>query len=228
MPTIKDLPLLKLPVPCNLKQKGNWVDNGLLSNMNSGQAKITYRSVSTHYVEPAYVAAKAPDSLVAHWSESRKLVAFHERVASSDPKRVKILGSNRGGLIKPREDWEEVCIGAMASFVAQKFAPGTREADWLVQQQPESLVEWTNWGDKRWGVAFKPGQAQAEGRNALGLCLIIGRQRLMENKLFPTAHETDWQKLQALLVPHMIKVSSRTWNMEPNVNEPCESQMNLF
>ena len=188
--TMQDLPLLRLAVPPGLPRKGGWIDNGPLSNMSPGQAIVRYRSVATHLVEPAYVAAKAPDALVPN-ADGQGTVAFHERVAAADPRRVKPLGKplNRGGLVAIRDNWEQVCIGAMACFLAQKFAPGTAEADWLVTQAPDGLVEWTNWGDARWGVAVRDGQASASGRNALGLLLEIIRARLLKGLLPPAAAE---------------------------------------
>ena len=140
MRTMEDLPLLRLPVP-PLPRKGRWVDNGPLSNMAQGQATIRYRSVATRLVEPAYVAAKAPDAIVRDAAGLRD-VAFHERVAEQDPARAKALGVSRqrGGLVDARPDWERVCIGAMASFLAQKFAAGTREATWLLGREQRDLV----------------------------------------------------------------------------------------
>lgn len=83
----------------------------------------------------------------------------------------------------------------MAFLLTQKFAPGTREATWLVARDPMTLVEWTNWGDQRWSVAFRGGQQHAAGRNTLGLLLRIGRERLMQGRLFSTAPEADWTSL---------------------------------
>ena len=210
MATMNDLPLITLPVPIALMRNGRWINNGPLSNMNPGQAVIRFRSVASHYVEPAYVAAKAPDAMVPQADARLPAVPFHERVATTEPRQAKTLGKPiaRGGLVEPRPDWECVCIGAMASFLAQKFAAGTREATWLVAQDPDSLHEWSNWRDARWGLSFQDGDATGTGRDALGLLLRIGRTRLVAGKNLPTAPEEKWADLQASLIAEMVRLSS--------------------
>lgn len=207
MKTMEDLPTIALPVPDYLPRKGRWIQNGPISNMSAGTALVRYRSVCTHFVEPAYVAAKSPDTIVSDGRGGTQ--AFHQQIASTDPSRVKPLGKPvaRGGLVDTRTDWECVCIGAMATFLAQKFDPGTPEADWLVRRKPESLVEFSNWFDDRWGLAFRDGQGTARGRNALGLLLILAQRRLMSGRKPATADEADWAVLQAHLVPVMIEAS---------------------
>lgn len=209
MKTIADLPMLRLAVPPSLKMKGAWVDNGPLSNFSEGQAVIRFRSVATRRVEPAYVAAKNPDALVPSTAAPELLIPFHERVAAHPPARVKALGKPRskGGLIDTTADFEETCVGAMASFGAQKFAHGTAEAAWLAAADPRTLVEWTNWGDRRWGVAFRNGDAYADGRNALGLILALGQDRLRTGRPLATADEADWKALQLALLPLMAAKS---------------------
>lgn len=211
MGTMNDLPLLSLPVPGDLPRKGNWIDNGPLSNMTQGRAIIRFRSVATNFVEPAYVAAKNPDALVPDGRGGT--IPFHERVAAADPRRVKGLGKPRlrGGLIDPRPDWELVAIGAMASFTAQKFAPGTREAAWLVSRPENMLVEFNNWGDRRWGAAFREGEQTASGRNALGLIQILTRRRLATGRAPATASEDQWKDFQQALLPAMIKASNEVF-----------------
>ena len=214
MHTITDLPMLRLPVPPTLAWKGAYVDNGPLSNFSDGEAVIRYRSIASRKVEPAYVAAKAPDALVRHpLDPSHEAVPFHVRVAAADPARVKRLGAprSRGGLIDLRPDWENVCVAAMACFLAQKFAAGTREARWLVEQPPPSLVEFLNWHDSRWGCAFARGEDHAIGRNALGLLLVIGRQRLIAGRTLPIATEAEWPALQLALLPAMARLSGILW-----------------
>ena len=214
MQTIADLPIIKVPVPADLPRRNGWIDNGPLSNFARGDAVIRFRSVVADRVEPAYVAAKAPDALVAHpRGDAYPPMPFHERVALEAPTRVKRLGRPRaqGGLIDPRADWDEVCVGAMASFLAQKFAAGTTEAAWLATRMPESLVEFANWGDARWGCAFRNGGSVAAGRNALGLLLVIGRARLLAGRALPTADEAYWGALQVALLPVMARHSAALW-----------------
>ena len=163
MQTIADLPIIEVPVPADLPRRNGWIDNGPLSDFARGDAVIRFRSVVADRVEPAYVAAKAPDALVAHpRGDAYSPMPFHERVALEAPARVKRLGRPRaqGGLIDPRPDWDEVCVGAMASFIAQKFAVGTTEAAWLATRAPESLVEFTMpGGAARSGTAVRLQQA---------------------------------------------------------------------
>lgn len=210
MATINDLDIIKMPVPepSTLRYKGRWIDNGILSNMHRGDAAITYRDLSTHQVEKAYVAAKNPTAWVSHRMKDGSHFEGHfiDLISRVDTYTAKFLGKppQRGGLIESRDDWEEVCIAAMWSFQAQKYAPGTREREWLLGTS-EGLVEWTNWGDQRWGIAvLKNGSAQ--GRNALGRIVTLIRDEIRSGREPAVIEENEWAGEQEGLIERMNKV----------------------
>jgi predicted NAD-dependent protein-ADP-ribosyltransferase YbiA (DUF1768 family) len=229
MATINDLPMMTVEVPQSLARKGRWVDNGPLSNYARGDVVVRYRSVATQHVEPAYVAAKNPDALVPDPRDPSNSIPFHERVAMADPTKVKALGKPkaRGGLIDPRPDWEEVCLSAMWSFLVQKFAPGTKEHEWLVGTDG-SLIEFTNWGDQRWGVSFRDGDRIAKGRNALGLSLELLRKTMVMGDSPEIPDEEDWAQFQIRLIGEILAHLQCRPTSLPERSEPVERQFNLF
>lgn len=191
-----------LPEPGLLRYKGRWIDNGVLSNMHAGRAVIRYRSVASHCVEPAYVAAKAPMTMVAASASSQRKIPFHELISSVDALTAKRYGRprGRGGLVDVRPDWDEVCLAAMWSFQVMKYAAETPERQWLLDQQAP-LVEWSNWGDRRWGVV--PGKHCGAGRNALGIILSLLKDKIQRGAEPQPISEEAWPMFQEQLVAEM-------------------------
>lgn len=185
-------------VPPTVRMNGRYVDNEVLSNFSRCSTPIRYRGITTHFVEVAYVAAKAPDAIV----ETRQgPIAFADHVgqlAAANPSLAKRLGrpKGRGGLINPRPDWDFVNISAMAMFLLTKFAPGTPERAQL-DRMPGPLVEWNNWRDTRWGAHING--SRATGRNALGRLLTL----LREDRLPTGFAEHDWAGIQPRLITAM-------------------------
>lgn len=197
MAVLNELTQLECRVPSDLKYRGRWIDNGVLSNMHRGDASILYRSVRTKHVEQAYVAAKNPDAIVSVNLEGAAFNGpFHALVARLDPFKAKRYGRpvSRGGLVDTRKDWEEVALAAMWSFQVMKYAPDTKERAWLLSHKG-ALAEWSNWGDSRWGLAVgKDGSAR--GRNALGRLLTVIRKDISAGKEPAVPEEKDWAAFQ--------------------------------
>jgi hypothetical protein len=221
MAVMNDLPVLTMTMPAGLPVKpGGWIDNGWLSNYHDGEAMVRYMSVTSRRVEPAYVASKNPMALVPHFGE---MIPFHVKVAREPPATVERLGKPRsmGGLIDPRPDWEQVCVAAMWAACVQKFAPGTAENASLMASEG-LLVEWTNWGDRRWGVSpDKKGKPACTGRNALGLMLMVLREDLAGGRV-EHPEEKDWARFQGALMPRMSAIGRMRPTAQPS------RQMSLF
>lgn len=181
MKTIADLPLRQYEVPGDLKYAGKWVDNEF-SNMKGLRNNRKFQAFGLLFteVENLFVACKTRDQA-------------HREIASKMwPHSVKKFGRNS---IVLREDWERVCVPAMHLGTWLKWQPNTPEGNYLVDlHQRESLiVEFNNWGDSRWGAAFKKGAKSATGKNVLGALLELrGAELCGEIKELYPAIDTDF------------------------------------
>lgn len=211
--TIRNLPVLEIPVPTlNYKAFKGGVDNGIFSNMHKCSRNIVYRDVSSPYVEVAYVAAKNPDYQVNETSgEPPKLFSsLVNEVGQISPYKAKSLGSRKSGiLLSTREDWEDIQVAAMFVFLCQKFSPGTEELSVLLNRPNEALIEWNNWRDIKWGLAFTDKNGLAYGHNALVLLLIAIKNARLLNHEIKIPDESEWATLQDGLIPYMRTISKK-------------------
>ena len=202
------IPIQIYPTPPDvLVWKGKYIDNGILSNLTLLSRPLVWEGREFGNVEAAYVAAKNPYvevngypfiDLVSMWCKK------------NGPYGVKHLGipKTRGGLIDAREDWDIERIGVMLSLLSLKFAPDTPEALWLMDQDPLSLVEYNNWGDRFWGAIYNEKKAESRGRNILGELLIIVRERLLANNPIAYIPSTRWAVSQQYIIDRLIKARS--------------------
>jgi len=172
------------PVPWRGRYPRNW-----FSNFEPGSAgAVALGGLRFATVEAAYQAAK------------RKNPA--ERVALAAMSASEAKRAGRKGVLRP--DWDRVAIACMDFLIRQKFADGTPE---LARLASESVppVEYTTWGDRRWGVG-----EDWEGRNALGLLLSLVRDDLRRlGRVPPGAEEDRWEERQRELVARMNRVGPR-------------------
>ena len=119
---------------------------------------VQIRSVTIMFpsVEHAYQAAKTFN----RWHQLKIT-----RLTTGQAKRY-------GRKLEIREDWDQVKVHIMTSFIRQKFSEQPLRA-WLQNTEPHTLIEGNNWGDKFWG------QCNCEGKNHLGNILMNIRK---ENK----------------------------------------------
>lgn len=75
-----------------------------------------------------------------------------------------------------------------------KYAPGTWEREWLLSHSGP-LAEWSNWGDRRWGLAVSR-DGSARGRNALGRILTLIRQDIEKGREPVAPEEAGWGDFQ--------------------------------
>lgn len=194
---LEELPLLSLLIPYDtLKWKGRYVDNGHLSNFSKLEQPILYRGETFHSTECVYMASKNPLHLVNG-------VPLYKALSHATPSKAKYMAGRKSGM-PLREDWDLMEISAMAHAICLKFHKDSTELRWLMSQPEHTLVEWTTWGDKRWGVSFKnPTDTLAKGCNALGLLLILRKRGLIEKAI----DEEKWIEAQPVILDKMEKVS---------------------
>lgn len=108
-------------------------------------------------VEHAYQAAKTLDNDIRE--EIRTAVM---------PSKAKRIGSS----LETREDWEEIKVAVMKDLLTQKFAPGTKIAEKLLETEDLYIEETNYWNDRFWGVCGGFGQ------NVLGNLLMEIRKNL--------------------------------------------------
>ncbi len=114
-------------------------------------------------VEHAFQAAKALDT------RERILIQM-----AKTPNEARRLGQK----VALRKDWESVKVKIMTDLCCNKFNrhPILREA--LRETGSKYLEESNHWGDKFWGVAYKPGSTVGVGKNVLGRILMTIRDNL--------------------------------------------------
>lgn len=121
-----------------------------LSNFWPGLVLLDGRQY--YSVEAAYQASKTNDLALR--------VPF-EQYSPVEAKRA-------GKYLTLRPDWESVKLDVMLGLLKQKFAPGSKLYDDLLQTKPLHIQEGNYWGDKYWGVCLKTGT----GENHLGRLLM--------------------------------------------------------
>lgn len=216
--SFENIPQMSYRIPENLLWKGPFVDNQRLSNLVLCKSPIRFRDAEYQNVEAAYVASKNPDVLITvpqNEENGGQEIPFYKYIEQWCKKngagRVKQLGKpkSRGGLIDVSPKFETYCMGAMIDFTAQKFS---QESDkkWLLEKNPEELVEFNNWGDKRWGAAFKKGETHAVGINALGEILFIHQAKIERGQELPQNCEDRWKDLQEQFTKYLCRQREKT------------------
>jgi hypothetical protein len=116
-----------------------------------------------------------------------------------------------------RPDWEHVNIAAMDFFLRQKWVPGTPEFDQLLRQA-YPIVEFNNWGDRRFGAMIDNGR----GRNALGLLLALIVIEYHNGGIEPGAPEERWAERQVELIARMYALPDYgiVFGQPPQISHP--------
>jgi predicted NAD-dependent protein-ADP-ribosyltransferase YbiA (DUF1768 family) len=81
--------------------------------------------------------------------------------------------------------------GAMERALRHKFEPGTRAFDMLMSTDRDEIVEWNNWGDRKWGRDIATGA----GENRLGIMLMRLREEYRELGLDFTPRDIPSEEL---------------------------------
>lgn len=140
---------------------------------NFWSARVLYGAVAYPSVENAYQAAKS-----VHWVKGGRCgllddveqAGIFAELATCTAGQAKRIG--RRLLLRP--DWEEIKLEVMRDLIAQKFAPGTKLAQLLLDTLNSPLIEDNTWGDVFWGVC------KGRGLNHLGRLLMAQRQHLKQ------------------------------------------------
>lgn len=129
-----------------------------LSNYYSAMITDDY-GISYPTTEHAFAAAKTLDE-PTRWEIS----------SLSTPGKAKRAGRR----VALRPDWEDVKTDVMKSLVWQKFSqPQFREL--LVNTGNSVLIEGNTWHDQFWGDCVCETHLQEDGRNTLGILLMMTR-----------------------------------------------------
>jgi len=118
---------------------------------------------------------------VEHYYQAMKSydINVHKHVASIlEPKDAKLFGKRIfEDELDYRLDWDTVKLKFMTEALIQKFAPGTKLAQDLLNTVGYILIEGNNWHDNYWGVDTRYGI----GENKLGILLMRIRENLLKN-----------------------------------------------
>jgi ribA/ribD-fused uncharacterized protein len=134
-----------------------------LSNFSRSPIEVTYgvfdHPLVADTVEHAYQASK-----------TLNLGDMLAILACDTPGQAKRMGQK----VKLRPNWEDVKVPMMMQLLRLKFAnPTLREK--LIATGNATLIEGNNWGDTFWG------QVNGEGRNVLGMALMLIRLEVQIN-----------------------------------------------
>lgn len=89
------------------------------------------------------------------------------------------MAKRAGRKLTLRKDWDNVKIAVMYGVVQAKFYQNPDLADLLCGTYQRELVEGNHWGDTFWGVC------DGVGRNELGKILMLVRDKLQYERMFP-------------------------------------------
>lgn len=140
---------------------------GFLSNFSAAEVSLDGESYPS--VEHAFQAAKAlldQTTTLTHPLLAGKTVEkrWREIIQEAEtPAKAKRLG-RRVTPIRP--DWEEIKVQVMRDLLWQKFSPGRKHLQWLLDTRDAILIEGNTWGDVTWGVC------NGQGANRLGVLLM--------------------------------------------------------
>jgi ribA/ribD-fused uncharacterized protein len=148
-------PMKKWENPPAIPPRGVWYKNSFSNMIRVPLTKegIIYQSVENYY------QAHKTDNL-----EERKYIA------SVNPYQAKKLGKK----VKLRDDWNlnlEVSIMKEALLLKWNQEPFRSQ----LEELPDTVVEWNNWNDSKWGVPIW----NQVGRNILGILLMEVREELL-------------------------------------------------
>jgi ribA/ribD-fused uncharacterized protein len=131
----------------------NW-----FSNMLPFDQPFVYQGVVYTAVENFYQAMKMP----------KDRVDLRDLIAMMTPHKSKTAIRDREKF-PWRSDWtDELALKAMKMALNHKFKKGTSWHTKLMQTEDWEIVEWNNWGDKKWGKDIRDRQ----GENQLGKLLM--------------------------------------------------------
>lgn len=85
----------------------------------------------------------------------------------------------RGRRVQLRPNWEEVKEQVMLDLLRQKFAPGSEQAERLLETGSVLLREENTWHDNYWGSCYCA-RCGNKGQNRLGELLMQVRRELRE------------------------------------------------
>jgi ribA/ribD-fused uncharacterized protein len=122
-------------------------------------AEVELDGVTYPTVEHAYQAAKSMDPDVRD-----------QIMACEKPGQAKKMGTK----VDLRPDWEEVKVGIMDKLLRQKFSPGSKFYDELMETGRDEIVEWNTWHDTFWGKCTCE-SCGGHGANILGKLLMAIR-----------------------------------------------------
>jgi len=150
------------------KFNGKYIQNWF-SNMEELDKPLTIEGISYRTAEHAYQAMKTTDPRIRR-----------EIAAMRSPYDAKNYWKDR----QPRPDWEDIKLDVMRKILGFKFAPGTSWHTKLMGTGNEELIEYNNWGDRKWGAQVKnlaDGTVHISGENRLGNLLMEIREEHRAN-----------------------------------------------
>lgn len=82
--------------------------------------------------------------------------------------------------IKLRSDWDRIKESVMWTALCWKYKEGTSHYYQLMATGDWDIVEWNNWHDNYWGNCICQECVNKEGKNRLGVLLMLLRNELWE------------------------------------------------
>lgn len=141
---------------------------------NFYRCRVKFEGDAYRSVEHAYQAAKTQDRILR-----RQIAALDSPAAAK----------RRGNRLALRANWEKIKVGVMLRCLESKFSDPYL-ARLLIGTHPKVLVEGNDWGDTYWGVDIRTG----EGRNLLGILLMIVRESLIQGRTGPETRRVQRER----------------------------------
>lgn len=123
-----------------------------------------YRFLSNFYIEPDGTHVEGEYQWAKSVNPEERFCLF-----GMSPYAAKKYGRT----IKIREDWDQVKLQVMYSFVLKKFTEHEELRSLLLATGQQDIVEGNYWGDVFWGVC------KGEGQNHLGKILKQVRKKIL-------------------------------------------------
>lgn len=210
----KDFPIRRFLLPeagLQYSDRGK-VDNGMLSNFYMLPQSATYRGIRMKTVENLYMALKNPQAQIeVPYEDGKRLSSYIHEIGAASPGKAKLLSYK----IPLRENWNTIEIAAMEFAMSFKYCGDNVASDWLLQQDPRSLIEWNNWGDQKYGVEVTDDRDFGEGRNILGLLTALYQRRLQNGKFVRIADESLWAERQNNLLAELGELADELFGIIP-------------
>ncbi len=134
--------------------------------------------LSNFYPSPL-IDPEMPDLVwrtLEHWYQANKASTLEDLLWVHESESPGVA-KKRGRRVELRSDWEEAKLDVMAMGLRLKFEPGSPLTFWLLETDPEELVEGNYWGDRYWGAVREDGDWS--GHNHLGRLLMELRDDLL-------------------------------------------------